>query len=428
MGRAPALRAFQVHNFRLYFVGQFVSMLGTFMQAVAQAWIVLQMTGSATALGVVSACQFGPILLLGPVAGQLTDRFDTRRLYALTQSVSAAVAIAVGTLVATDSLRLWVLYALALVLGVVSAVDQVVRAVLLFAVVPQEMVHNATSLTMAVLNVSRAVGPAAAGLIIAQVGAASCFFINALTFAITVAALPLMRSADLVPPGAVADRADLGAGLRFVRNDPSALRIVVFALLFFGLAWELDIVIPLVATFVFDGDAGTIGLLTSAFGVGAIIGALANAHWAATSSQTVSWATISMAAAYVLLSVSPSAPVAALALVAAGAAGMTIIVVCNTQLQALAPHAIRGRVLALWAIIAVGPRPIAGPMLGALADWRGGRAVASVGAIGLLGLALPIWLTGDRGARDRRTTERGLVRRDDQLNPRNEETPSCPRP
>src|SRR5438105_2210125 len=194
---AGTFRSLKGRNFRLYMCGQSISMAGTFMQGVAQAWLVLKITGSGTALGLATLLQYLPMTLLSPACGVIADRVDRRRLLLVTEVLLALEAVGMGALVVTGRVELWMVYVLAGVLGLISALEQPVRSTFMHDLVGTADLSNAVSLNMALNNVSRASGPALAGLIIAAIGIGPCFFLNALSFVAVIVALLLMRPADL---------------------------------------------------------------------------------------------------------------------------------------------------------------------------------------------------------------------------------------
>src|SRR2546421_1175191 len=251
--RAPGrstFRSLQIRNFRLYLSGQVISMAGTWMQAVAQGWLVLKLTGSGTALGLVGTLQFLPMLAFGPMAGVLIDRTDRRRLYAATQAMCGATALVLGVLTATGLVRLWMIYALAACLGLVTAVDQPTKIAFLYDMVGPEDLTNAISLNQAMNNVGRIVGPAAAGITIGLLGIAPCFFVNALSFVAVIVALLMMRTDELhVSAPQPRKKGQVREGLRVVAAKPELCALLVMAALFFGLAWMSDVVMPLVARY-----------------------------------------------------------------------------------------------------------------------------------------------------------------------------------
>jgi MFS family permease len=400
VSRAPGrtFRSLHIRNYRIYFFGQLVSQAGTFMQAVAQSWLVLKLTGSGTALGFVTMLQYLPLLVFGGMAGVLIDRMDRRRLYAITQAISGLLALALGILVATHSVQLWMVYALALCLGLVAAVDQPIRQTFIFDLVGPDELSNAVSLQVSLSSTSRAIGPAVAGLVIAVMGIGPCFFVNAASYVVAVATLiavdpKLMHTVKPQPRG----KGQFREGLRYVWRTPDVLALLVLTALFMGLAWEYDVAVPLVARFTFHGGAGMYGFMSSAIGVGAIASGLVIARRASVSNATLVGAALALTVAMFAAALAPAlwTEIAMLFFVGGGAAALASAV--NSQIQLAAADEMRGRVMSLWAVAAVGMRPIGGPIVGYAGQHLGARASLAVGGIGVL-LGLACWYAIRRAA------------------------------
>lgn len=374
-----------VRNFRLYFFGQMVSLSGTWMQSVAQAWLVLKLTNSGTALGLVIALQFLPVLLLGPAGGLLADRFDKRRLLLATQTGAGLLALALGILVSTDAVRLWMVYALACGLGVVNSIDSPTRQTFVLEMVGSEQLGNAVTLNSVMVNLARVFGPAAAGALIATVGLGPCFLFNAGSYLAVLVALGLMRVEELQrsepqPRG----KGQLREGFRYVRSTPALLVPLLMMAVIGTLAYEFAVVLPLMAKFTFHGDAGTYGLMTSFMGGGAVVGGL----WTAsrTRRSPVALAVISVVFGLVLLgaSMAPNLGVELLALVLIGAASISLLALGNTTLQLATTPEMRGRVMSLWAVAFLGSTPIGGPIVGWVGEHLGPRYGLALGGVAAL--------------------------------------------
>jgi MFS family permease len=409
MNRAEVFRSLRTRNYRLYATGQLVSLAGTFMQTVAQAWLVLKLTGSGTALGLVTTLQFTPILVLGGMAGVLVDRIDRRRLYLWTQSLAGLEALLLGLLTVTGSVQLWMVYVMAAALGIITALDQPVRSSIVLDLVGPDDLTNAISLNMAMSNTSRVVGPALAGVTIAVVGVGPCFLLNALSFAAVIVALLLMRPEEMHPAALQRrERKQFRRGLAYVRASPELLAILVMSALFFGMAWEFDVVLPLVARYTFHGGAGIYGLLTSAMGLGAVVGALLTAARNDPSETMLTTTAIAFSATLGFAAVAPSIPVEVLAMMLVGASGIALASVCSSRLQLRAAPEMRGRVMALWSIAVIGTRPLGGPIVGFVGQHLGPRFALGLGAATVALLALPLWWLLTRSVR-RDTADRSLI-------------------
>lgn len=379
----------RVRNYRLWFVGQATSLSGTWMQQVAQGWLVLQLTGSGTALGLVVALQFVPLLVLGPVGGMAADRLDKRRVLLATQSAAALLALTLGLLVATDLVRLWMVYALALGLGLVNLFDNPARQTFVLEMVGPGRLTNAVSLNSVMVNLARVVGPALAGALIAAVGLAVCFLVNAATYLVVLAALALMRSAELRPTARQPrGRGQLRAGLAYVRRTPELLVPLLMMGAVGTLAYEFPVVLPLVAKESFSGDAATYGAMTAAMGAGAVVGGLVTASRRPRRASALSVAAAALGTTILLAAAAPTLALALAALVLVGAASITFLATGNTALQLRADDAMRGRVMALWAVAFLGTTPIGGPLVGWVAETTGPRWALALGGVAALAAGL----------------------------------------
>ena len=255
-------RALGSHNYRLYFFGQIVSVSGSWMQSVALGWLVLQITGSGTWLGLVIAFQFLPMLVLGPMGGVVADRVDKRRFLFATQAVSGMLAAGLGLIVLTGAVQLWMVFAFALALGIVNAFDMPARQTFVFEMVGPDLLTNAVTLNSVVMNSARIVGPAVAGVLIASVGLASCFLINGISYLACIAGLALMHVADLVAAEPrPREKGQLREGFRYVWGE-SSLRTPLLLMAAIGtLTYEFQITLPLIAQYTFGAGAGGYGAL-----------------------------------------------------------------------------------------------------------------------------------------------------------------------
>jgi MFS family permease len=383
--RRQTFASLSAPNYRRYIGGQAVSLTGTWMQTIAQSWLVLQLTGSATAVGLVVALQTLPILLFGPYGGVVVDRLDKRRLMIGLQSVMGVLALVLGVLTATGSVQLWHVYVLAFGLGAVSSVENPARQTFVLELVGPDNLRNAVSLNSVLVNVSRAVGPAVAGIVIATGGTAVCFLLNAVSFAAVIASLLRLDVASLTPT-TPAPRApgQLREGFDYVRRSP-ALAVPLLTMALIGcLAYEFQVVLPIVASETFAGDASTYGFLTAAMGAGAVIGGLCMATWGRTGLWSLAVAAAAFGLAMLATALAPTLGFALLGMGLVGAASVAFQSTGNSTLQlASAPH-MRGRVMALWAVAFLGSTPIGGPIAGLVSQHFGGRAGLALGAVACL--------------------------------------------
>ena len=280
--RAAARQTFhslRVRNYRLYFTSQLISVSGTWMQSVAQAWLVLHLTGSGVDLGVVVALQFVPMLLFGPFGGLVADRADKRRLLFATQTAGGLLALVLGILVVSGTVQLWQVYLLASFLGVVNLFDNPARQSFVIEMVGRDDLPNAVSLNSVVMNASRVIGPAIGGIIITLFGLGVCFFVNAASYVAVVIGLAMMRVAELRPTEPVTRaRGQVREGFRYVWRTPT-LRNTLLAVALIGIfVYNFTVTLALLAKVTFGGGAGAYSLLTSCMGIGAVVGGLFAAH------------------------------------------------------------------------------------------------------------------------------------------------------
>jgi MFS family permease len=371
----------RVRNFRLFFVGQAVSQVGTWVQSVALVWLVLRLTHSGVALGVSTALQFLPVLLIGAWAGLLADRLDKRRLLIATQAAAALQALAIGSLVLAGSQSLPLVYALTLTFGLITAVDNPARRSFVPELVAESQVANAVGLNSALMTGSRVVGPALAGLLIASVGVAWCFLANAVSYVAVLVALWRMDPAGFRSPGRTTrGRGQLREGLRYVWREPE-LRLPVLLVAIIGTAaFNYPVLLPLLAERTLGGDASTFSLLYSVMSIGSVAGALVVARRNHVDSAWLGRTALAYGAALGLLAAAPTVALAVAATVPVGLAGVMVLSGANSALQLHAAPAMRGRVNALFAVVFLGGTPIGGPVAGWLAEHFGAPAGLALGA------------------------------------------------
>jgi MFS family permease len=378
-------------NYRRFFLGQSVSLVGTWMQSVAQSWLVLQLTGSGTALGLVVAIQTLPVLFLAPYGGLLADRADKRRLLLATQSTFALLALALGLLSLTHVVRLWMVLLIAAGFGLANSVDNPTRQAFVPEMVGADGVPNAVSLNSVMTNAARAIGPALAGVLIVTAGVSGCFLINAASFVAVLVALATMKPAQLHPAQPAAHRpGQLVEGLRYVRRTPRLLTPLLMMALIGALSYEFQVVLPLLAKRTFHGNADAYGYLTASFGVGAVVGGIVVASRRPRGLHAVAVAAGAFGTAMLAAAAAPTFALELVALAAVGAGSVAFMSRGNTTLQLTATEQMRGRVMALWAVAFIGTTPIGGPIVGYLAQRAGprwGLALGGLAALAATGLA-----------------------------------------
>jgi len=375
-------------NFRLFFAGQAVSVTGTWVQYVASSWLVLQLTGSGVALGVVTALSFAPILLFGAWAGVLADRHDKRRILLWSQTAFAVLALALWALVASDVVELWMVYALSFLQGVVTAVDNPARHSFFAEMVDAEHLTNAVSLNSAVMTGTRIVGPAVAGLLIAGAGLEVCFLVNGVSFLAVIASLLAMRQEDLHRIRAPRGPGALREGMRYVWATPELRTPLIVSAVIFTFSFNVSVLMPLMAEDVFLGDAGTLGALLSFMGIGSLVGALAMARGARPNPARLMTAAAGLGLVSVVAAVMPNLGAELAVQVVLGLVSIVFMITANTTLQLTSRPEMRGRVMALYSVVFLGGTPVGAPLAGWTAEWFGPRWAFAVG--GLVALAVGI--------------------------------------
>lgn len=384
-------RSMHEPNYRRFVSGHAVSVAGTWMQRVAQDWLVLELTDSAIAVGIAMSLQFLPILLFGVWGGVLADRYDRRRLLLGTQVVSALLAAALAVCTLTGVTTIELIYALALGLGLVTVVDVPARQAFVTDLVPEDDFVNAQSLNSTVHNVGRLVGPAVAGLLIASFGVGVAFSVNALSFVAVIVGLVRIDPRSLHytqrrPRG----KGQARAGLAYVWGHPEILACLALVAVVALLGQNFRVVLPLLARDTFDGGAEVYGWLTSALGLGAVLGALATATRMRSSARSLLAWTLVFGLVNLLAAAAPSLATALVVMVALGVANITVNTLGRTVVLLQADPAMRGRVIALHGMVFLGSTPFGGPLLGWVCETWGARAgfvVAGVSSV-LIGLAM----------------------------------------
>jgi MFS family permease len=385
-------------NFRLYWTGQIVSLVGTWMQTVSQPWLVLLLGGSYIQLGIVVALQFAPSLALAPLGGVLADRVDKRRLLLVTQSVAAIQAAVLFTLTATHVIQIWQIMLLALALGFVNALDMPVRQSFAAELVPREDLMNAITLNSASFNLARVIGPAVAGVTLALYGPAFNFAINAVSYLGVLTALRRMDPAAMQrisrPAQHPSIRSSLSEGIRYALRTPTVLWPLVLLAGVGTFGMNFQTLLPLFAKYTLHLEADGFGALFAAMGVGSLLGSLSLAFIG--SRRPLVWMILGGAVSFVifesLLSLS-RAPVAAFSLIVfVGLSSMLMVNTINVTVQRSVPDELRGRVMALYVTVFAGSTPIGGLFAGTVAQAWGPPAGFLIGAgVTTLFIGLVAW-------------------------------------
>ncbi len=381
---ASTFSSLRYPNYRVWFGAALVANVGTWMQRVGQDWVVLtQLTdNSGTAVGITTALQFLPFLLVSPYAGLLADRLDRRKLLMSTQAGMGLLAFVLGALTLTGTVRLWHLYVLAFLLGVVSAVDSPVRQTFVAQLVPHSNLPNAIGLNSASFNAARLIGPGSAGLLIAAVGAGWVFIINGISFAATIAALAVMNTATLrTLPVAPRSKGQIREAVRFVRGrtDIVVIMVVMAVVSTFGLNFQLTS--ALMARVQFGKGAGEYGVLGSVLAIGSLAGALLAARRDQPRVRLVLGAGFAFAAATTLNALMPTYLAFAVTTIPVGLASLTMMTAANATIQTSVDPVMRGRVMALYMMVFQGATPVGAPLVGWIGEVAGPRWAILVGSV-----------------------------------------------
>ena len=364
-----SFNSLEVPNYRRYFLGQLISLSGTWMQTVAAIWVILSLTGSGVAVGLTTALQFLPMLLIGAWGGLLADRIPKRRLLIATQALMAIPAVALFAVTAAGIVTPWMVYLGVFAMGAVNAIDNPTRQSFVIEMVGADRVVNAVSLNSVIVQAARIVGPALAGILIATVGVVPCFALNALTFVAMILALWRMDPSRLhAVPVVEPEPHAIRAGLRYVRRTPELLVPLALMALVGTLGFNFQVVLPLLAKFSFESGAMTYATLVSAMAVGSIVGALVNGHRGRTGPRLIAVGSLAFGIAALLSALMPTLAFEVPALMLLGAASVTFAATINSTLQLAVSPEMRGRVMALYSVVFLGSTPIGGPLAGWLAQ------------------------------------------------------------
>lgn len=386
------LSAFRHYNYRVFWLGMLVSLVGTWMQQVGQAWLVLQLTSDPLALGLVAAAQFTPVLFLGLFGGIVADAVSKRAALVVTHVVASGLALVLALLTVSGLVEVWHVFVLALLLGVVNSFDMPIRQSFVVEMVGRDDIANAVALNSAVFNGSRIVGPAIAGVAIAFVGIAPLFFVNALTYMAVLSSLLLMRPSELRTSVRVAVERNVRSvvnrlveGLRYVRFEPAIFLAISTLTLVSIFALNFSVLIPLVARDVLLGDADTYGFLMAASGAGSLLSALTIAFGRRPTMGRLLLGALAIGLAMFGLGISRSVPVSLALMFLAGWGTIAMAATANTLIQLRTPDELRGRVMSVYTTAFAGSTPIGGIFTGIVAGIGGAALAASLG--GLLAIA-----------------------------------------
>lgn len=389
---AVTFSSLQIYNFKLYFVGQTLSMSGTWMQSVAQAILLLELTGSGTALGILIAAQFLPILLLGSFGGVIADRFSKRRILMVTQAVAGLLAFIQGIIIYLDIIQIWMLYGFAIGLGITTAFENPAKQAFIFEMVGKNHIKNAVSLNSSMINLARILGPALAAILIPTVGIAACFAINGISFGAVLIVLLLMKKQELHPAEHTNRiKGQLMEGLRYINNSPTLKNVLIMLGIIGTFTFEFGVILPLFARFTFHNGTDGFALLSAALGLGAAVGGLYAASRRRTSMKAIIISSFFFGLAVLSASLAPTLNIAALLMLIVGFFSINFLSLANSLLQIKSEPEMRGRVMSLWAIAFLGSTPIGGPIIGWIGEAfspRWGLAVGGFAALFACALAI----------------------------------------
>jgi MFS family permease len=383
------IRSLKHRNFQLFFSGQLISLVGTWMDTVAEAWLVYRLTGSSLLLGTVTFAGQIPVLLASPVAGMVADRFNRRKVVIATQTLSMIFAGTLAFLTITKRITVGEVILLAALMGVVNAFDIPTRQAFLVEMVGREDLMNAIALNSSMFNAARIIGPSVAGLLVASVGEGWCFFANSVSYIAVIAGLLLMKIAPSPRPAETASPFEhIREGFRFVRNTAPIRALLLLVGLVSLVAMPYAVLMPVFAAKILHGNARTLGILMTAAGLGALVGALllASRRGVGGLGRVVGLACGSFGAALILFSFSRQWMLSAILLIPVGFSVMTQMGSTNTLIQSMVPDRLRGRTMAVYSMMFMGMAPFGALLSGALADRIGApKTVAFGGVVAILG-------------------------------------------
>ncbi|MBA3282536.1 MAG: MFS transporter [Acidimicrobiia bacterium] len=410
-------RSLRVRNFRLFFTGQLISQTGTWLSMVAQTLLVLRLTRSGVAVGLLTAYQFAPVLVLGAWAGTVADRSDKRRLLTVLQTVAMVQSVALAAVAFSGHASLVAIYVLAGIQGVITALDNPTRRAFVVEMVDAPDVANAVSLNSAVMTGSRVVGPALAGALVVTVGFGWAFLLDAVSYSAVIVGLLMMRSSELHPSiPAIRAPGQVREGLRYVRANDHLLVPLVMMAIVGTLAFNFQVTIPLLVTGPLGGGDGTFTLLFSVVSGGSLMGALWTARRTAVTGRQLIVACAGFGVAMLGLAAAPGLGLAFPVGVLLGVTSIAFMTSSTAIVQVCSAPEYRGRVLALQSMVFLGSTPIGGPLIGWISDVAGPRAGVAVGGLACLVAAAygarALGPSGEKGRVDRGEPESSVLDED----------------
>lgn len=386
--------SFQQPNFRLYFTGQVISVSGTWMQNIAQGLLILQLTGSGTALGFLIALQFLPLLLFGSFGGVIADRFSKRKIFLIGQVIMAIIALLHTGFVMFGFTQVWIIYILALMMGFVTAVENPTKQTFIFEMVGKEHIKNAISLNSVMVNLARVIGPAMTAVIVPTAGLAACFLLNALSYLAVIFVLLKINTKELQTGMKLTKmKGQLSKGLQYVSGTPPLRNILIMMVILGTFTYEFPVILPLLAEFTFNNPSTGYAYLMTAMGLGAVLGGLYSANRKKMSLKSLIQIALLFGVFMLITAITPNLFLASVSMVVVGFLSINFNTSTNAMLQIKSDPEMRGRVMSLWSIAFLGTTPIGGPIIGWIGETFGARwGLAAGGFAAIFAAALVYFL------------------------------------
>ncbi len=379
------VRSLRHRNFQLFFSGQLISLIGTWMQTIAQAWLVYRITGSSLLLGVVGFAGQIPIFLLSPLGGLAADRWNRHKIVIGTQIASMILAFILAALTLLHIVKTWEIIALAALLGAVNAFDIPGRQSFLIEMVAREDLMNAIALNSSMFNGARVIGPAIAGILVSRIGEGWCFFVNGASYIAVIAGLLMMKLAPYRPvPAGTSPFEHIAEGFRYIQRTGPILALITLIGIVSLVAVPYSVLMPIFADQILHRGAHGLGILMGAAGVGALIGALtlASRHGVKGLGRVVGYAAMAFGVSLILFAFSKIFWLSVVLLVPVGFGVMLQMSSSNTLIQAMVPDELRGRAMAMYTMMFMGMAPIGSLLSGLFADWIGAPLTVAIGGVG----------------------------------------------
>ena len=383
--RARTFKSLAVRNYRLYFIGQGISISGTWMQSVAQGLLVLELTGSGTQLGLVTALRSIPVLAFGAMGGVIADRYPKRKILYASQTMAGLLGLTLGILVATGEVQMWMVDILAVLLGFVSVVDNPTRQSLILELVGPDQIRNAVSLNSTEVNLARVIGPTLAGILVSTVGLAACFIVDGLSYFAVIVVLMRMREDEMFLGQTVTRaRGQLREGFAYAWANLPVRKTLIMMAIIGTFTYEFNVILPIFAEFTFDSGPSAYAAMTAAMGLGAVVGGLSVAGRVRTSQWSIVISAALFGCSVLLTALAPTLYVAVGLLLVVGYFSISFTTMGNSTIQLATDPTMRGRVMALWTVSFLGTTPIGGPIIGAIGEHIGARWGLLVGGVAAL--------------------------------------------